>query len=225
MVLEDWQWVGRARYTPRHRKGQRAASTEAEANSRLTASTAALLFVLLAIEGLTILRIVPLLVLHVFVGMVLVPPVLVKLASTGYRFLRYYSGSPPYRRKGPPPPLLRLLGPLVVVLTVVLFASGIALVASPRALDGRLLLIHKASFVVWFAVMVVHVLGHLVETARLAPLDWARRTRVQVKGASLRQWTLVVAVVAGLALGVALIPAAQHYQLQLRNDQVVTDHA
>ena len=40
---------------------------------------------------------------HMFIGMVLIPPVLLKLASTGYRFVRYYTGSQAYRAKGPPP--------------------------------------------------------------------------------------------------------------------------
>jgi hypothetical protein len=97
------------------------------ANARLTASNAVVLLVLLAAEGVTILRVRELLTPHVFIGMVLIPPVLLKMASTGWRFARYYRGTPAYRRKGPPPLLLRLLGPVVVVLTVVLLASGVGL--------------------------------------------------------------------------------------------------
>src|SRR6266700_2655738 len=41
--------------------------------------------------------------LHMFVGLLLIPPVALKLASTGYRFVRYYTASPAYRRKAPPP--------------------------------------------------------------------------------------------------------------------------
>ena len=78
-------------------------------NSRLTAGAGALIFVLLAAEGVTILSVRGLLNAHVFIGMLLIPPVLVKTASTGWRFYRYYTGSPAYVRKGPPPPLLRLL--------------------------------------------------------------------------------------------------------------------
>ena len=57
----------------------------------------------------------------------MIPPAVLKIASTGWRFVRYYAGAPAYRRKGPPPVLLRLLGPVVVILTVVLLASGVAL--------------------------------------------------------------------------------------------------
>lgn len=183
-----------------------------EANSRITAGAGALLFVLLAAEGVTILRVRGLLSAHVFIGMLLIPPVLVKLASTGWRFARYYSGTPAYVRKGPPPPLLRLLGPAVVVLTVAVFASGVALVLAPSAAGGRLLLIHKASFVLWFAVTAIHVLGHLLETARLAPLDWLRRSRRQVTGAVARQWLLVGSLVVGAVLGAAMLGPTSSYE-------------
>jgi len=55
------------------------------ANARLTASNAVVLLVLLAAEGVTILRVRALLTPHVFIGMVLIPPVLLKVASTGWR--------------------------------------------------------------------------------------------------------------------------------------------
>ncbi|MGH3264288.1 MAG: DedA family protein, partial [Trebonia sp.] len=53
-----------------------------EANGRLTAMLGALLLVLLAAEGVTILRIGSLATLHVVIGMVLVPVVVLKIGST-----------------------------------------------------------------------------------------------------------------------------------------------
>ena len=144
--------------------------------------------------------------------MLLIPPVLLKIGSTGWRFVRYYRGSPAYRRKGPPPALLRLLGPVVVILTVVLLASGVALVVGPHSLRHTLLLMHKASFVLWFGAMTIHVVGHLVETARLAPKDWAHRTRHDVAGATARQWALAASLVAGVVLGVVMLGPAAHYR-------------
>lgn len=174
-----------------------------ESNARLTGTVAALLLVLLAAEGVTILSIHQLITIHVFLGMLLVPPVALKIGSTGWRFARYYLGSPPYRHKGPPPVILRLLGPAVVILTVVLFASGIALAFTSRSLRSQLLFIHQASFVLWFGAMVIHVLGHITETARLAPLDWMRRTRRDVAHAGARTWAITLSVVAGVLLGAA----------------------
>jgi len=180
-----------------------AADRGVEANARLTGSIAAVLLVLLAAEGLTILRIFPLIKWHVFLGMVLVPPVLLKIGSTSYRFMRYYAGSPAYRRKGPPLPLFRLLGPFVIVLSVIVLASGIALLFDTSA-RGTLLFVHRASFVLWFGAMTIHVLGHFLETARLAPRDYYWRTRRQVAGANLRQWSLAASLAIGVLLGLLL---------------------
>ncbi len=84
-------------------------------NARLTSALGAILFVLLAIEGYTVGVGVGLhLTLHVYVGLLLIPIVALKMSSTIYRFVRYYAGSPEYRRKGPPPMTLRIVGPLVV---------------------------------------------------------------------------------------------------------------
>lgn len=164
-----------------------------------------MLLVLLAAEGVTILRIRPLLGWHVALGMLLVPPVLLKMGTTGYRFARYYLRSRAYVDRGPPHPLLRFLGPFVVATTVAVFGSGIALLLAGRSLRSPLLLLHKATFVLWFGAMTVHVLGHLAETSRLAPADWLRRRRSEVPGAGLRQWVVVASVAAGVPLAFVLL--------------------
>ncbi len=53
-----------------------------DGNERLTGSTGAVLIALLAVEGVTILSLNSLLSLHVFIGVVLIPPVLLKLSTT-----------------------------------------------------------------------------------------------------------------------------------------------
>lgn len=184
-----------------------------EGNARLTGSTAAVLLVLLAAEGATIPFVGPQLGPHVVIGLVLVPPVLVKMGAAGWRFVRYYAGDAEYVRRGPPPALLRLAGPAVVVLTVAVFASGIGLLfAGGHALGSQLRLVHKASFVLWFGAMAVHVLGHVVDTARLAPRDWVGRARRDVAGAGRRQWLLVASLVAGVLLAVGLAGRASWYR-------------
>lgn len=104
---------------------------------------------------------------HVFIGMLLIPPIALKLGSTGYRCARYYLGSTSYRAAGPPQALLRILGPVVVASTFVLFGSGVAmLVLGPS--DGWVVSLHKASFVVWLAAIALHVLGHVLRVPGLA---------------------------------------------------------
>jgi hypothetical protein len=171
-----------------------------EANARLTGSTAAVLLVLLAVEGITIVEVGKLLRLHVFVGMLLVPPVLLKTATTSYRAARYYTGNPPYVDRGPPHPILRVLGPVVGVLTFVVLITGIVLLWAPRSAHDTVFFLHKASFILWFGAMTVHVLAHLADTARLAPRDWVP-PRDSVPGTGLRRATLVASLVVGAALG------------------------
>ncbi len=106
-------------------------------NELLTNATGAILLVLLAALGLTILRIHGLLSEHLFIGMLLVPPVLLKMSSTGYRFMRYYTGDAEYTAKGPPLTALRLLAPLVILSTVVVFATGSVLLLFIETSRGR----------------------------------------------------------------------------------------
>jgi hypothetical protein len=191
----------------RHAAGQRPlpALNGPEGNARLTGGTGVVLFLLLAAEGLTILRIRGLLTEHVFIGLLLVPPVLLKTGSTLWRFTRYYIGDPAFRRKEPPPMMLRLLGPLVILLTFTVLATGVLLLIAAAALRPALLFLHKASFLLWLGAMTVHVLGHLADTARLAPRDWLRHTRRDVAGAGLRQWAITASLVAGLLLALVLV--------------------
>jgi hypothetical protein len=180
-----------------------------EGNERLTAATAVVLLVLLAAEGLTLLGVQQLLLPHVFLGFLLIPLVVLKLASTGWRMTAYYRRVDEYVRRGPPAVLLRVLvGPLVVVSTVALFATGVAVVALGRR--GPLLGLHKASFIVWVAAMSVHVLAHVLKLPRLVGLDWWRGDGTS--GRRVRQLVLVGALAVGLLVAVASIPLADHWQ-------------
>jgi hypothetical protein len=149
----------------RHRR--RADTTGGPAgNERLTAMTGAVLLVLFAAEGVTLLRLHRLLTMHFFVGMLLLGPVALKVASTGYRFIRYYAGAGPYVRKGPPAAAMRMLGPLVIATSLAVLGTGVALaVVGPG--DAQWLFLHKASFVLWFGVMTIHVLVYAPRLPRL----------------------------------------------------------
>ena len=186
----------------------RRATGGPEGNERLTAGSAAVLFLLLAAEGVTILFIRPLLSTHVFIGMLLIPPVALKTASTGWRFFRYYTGDRAYRVKGPPILPLRLLAPLVVASTVALFATGVALlVVGPGR--GVVLGLHKASFVVWLVATGLHVLAYVWRVPALAASDWRRRDPERVGGSFVRRTLLAGALVAGVILAVATVRYAQ----------------
>jgi hypothetical protein len=173
-------------------------------NYRLTAMTGALLLVLFALELGTTPFLSSLRVEHVFIGFVLVPVVTLKLFSTFYRFVRYYTGSAAYRAAGPPVIVLRALGPVVILSSVVLLGSGVVLIVIGHG-HTTVYTVHVVSFVVWAAAMGLHVLGHLRTTARVAPAD--RRER-DVPGATQRRTAVGVSLLAGLVLGVATLPLA-----------------
>ena len=186
------------------RRAQRTGG--AEGNERLTAATALVLLGLLAVEGVTILFIRPLISMHVFVGMLLIPPVALKLASTGYRFMRYYRQDRDYVAKGPPHPLMRfLVAPALVLSTIGVFATGVAILALGQR-QGPVVGLHKASFVIWFGAMAIHVLVYSPRLLRL--LHSERLARRRPPGTALRGSVILGALAAGLVVAFATIPSA-----------------
>lgn len=177
----------------------------AEGNGRLTSLTGMVLLVLLAVEGATIPSIRSLLSVHIFVGMLLLGPVALKLASTGYRFVRYYSGGVEYVRLGPPVPLMRVLvAPVLVLSTLTLFGTGVALLILPHR--GLVLGLHKASFIVWFGAMTIHVLAYGLRAARHVLAELAGPAR---RGTRVRLLALMLALAAGLGVALATYHLAQ----------------
>lgn len=197
-------------------------------NERLTTSTGIVLLVLLAVIGVTLLRLRSLLWVHLFVGMLLIGPLALKLTSTGYRFVRYYTADPRYRRKGPPPAPMRIIAPIVVLTTVLVFVSGVLLLLIGPSSRGALLPLHKISFIVWVVFTSLHVVGHLPTVATALGFGEQTISKVDVLAAvgvseggknSTRQTpdaaiagragrglSLVGALAGGTALAVVVIP-------------------
>ncbi len=185
----------------------------AESNARLTVMAGALLTVLLLAEGVTILDVRGMITLHTAIGLTLVGPIALKCASTGYRFLRYYRGKPAYVAKGAPHPILRAIGPFVILSSVAVVGTGIALLVAHGRSDTWLTL-HQGSFIVWIAVMTLHFLGHLREAAvgtarelRRASADPARR------GKAVRLTLVAVSLLVGVGVAAAFTPSASSWQL------------
>ena len=177
-------------------------------NARLTAWIGVLLLVLFLAELITLADLRSLISWHVAIGIILIPPAIAKTGSTGWRIVRYYTGTPAYRRAGPPPLALRVLGPIVIAATLAVLGTGLGLVlvspitATSSIVGGvTLLMLHKAAFVVWGVATGLHTMGRFVPAARLIT------TRIAVPGSAVRfgaiAVTAAVAVVVGL-LGVQL---------------------
>jgi hypothetical protein len=180
----------------------------ATGNELLTTVTGAVLIVLLAVIGITIIRLGPLLSVHLFVGLMLVGPLMLKLASTGYRLVGYYTGNPRYRSKGAPPTPLRLIAPIVVISTMTVMASGIALLFVGPQSRHTLLPIHKVSFFIWVAFTSIHVLGHLPTLLQGLRADYspARLGGHATDGRAGRVLSLASALVLGVVIAILLIP-------------------
>jgi hypothetical protein len=198
--------VGRpdtARLAPQHRRAVPAVGVEG--NEKLTAMTGALLLVGFAVEGVTILQLHRLLYLHFLLGLVLIGPVLLKIGTTVYRFVRYYTGALSYVRKGPPSPIMRVLGPLVILTSVAVLGTGVILAIVGRG--GPWLFLHKASFVLWFGVMTVHVLNYVPRLPRMLTARSGGGSRgAAVRGGAVRWGLLAVS----LAVGVGVAAVTMH---------------
>jgi hypothetical protein len=196
------------RVRARGRIGWRERLGGAEGNEILTSATAAVLVVLLAAESITIIRMGGLVGVHMFIGLLLIPPVLLKLGSTGYRFVRYYSGARAYREKGPPLLPLRLLAPVLAASTVAVLASGVWLLALGRRSD-TVLQLHQISFIVFGIVFAIHLLAYAPRMVRSLRADWGPVRRLATPGTGARGALVAASLGAGLALALTLLSAIE----------------
>lgn len=186
-------------------------------NALLTAWTGLLLLMLFLIELVTLLNLRSLLNWHIVVGVLLLPPALLKTVTTGWRIVSYYTKRVPYLRAGPPPMPLRLLGPFVVLFTLALLGTGLALVAlGPDAsrtelftvLGNRVnwVTVHQASFVVWGGVTGLHTAGRLLPALRIVTTPWRAGTKIpgwRFRGTVMIATLVFAAVAATIVFGMS----------------------
>lgn len=179
-------------------------------NALLTAWTGLILLVLFLAELVTLLNVSGLITWHVVLGALLIPPALLKTATTSWRIVRYYTGDLDYQTAGPPPMLLRLLGPLVIAGTMAVLATGVVLIvngepASRTALATvagfRIdwLTLHQGSFIVWGAATGLHVLARVVPAVREVATGSGRNLPIPGLGLRAIAITLTIAVAAATA--------------------------
>lgn len=176
-------------------------------NERLTALVSLVLLVLIIVELVTSAFLRVWLPAHTVVGVCLAGPLLVKMGSTFWRFLRYYTRAPAYVRRGPPPLILRVLGPVLLCVTLVMVGSGIGLiVAGPIQ---PFLLVHVFSALAWLPMIAAHSLAHLQQIPRDLADDWStRRSSQSSAGRGLRLGVNLGALLLGVIAAVLLFPAA-----------------
>jgi len=167
-------------------------------NEHVTALAGIAIYVLLIAIGITVLQISELLVAHYFVGFLLIPPIALKLWTTGSRFAHYYGGNLSYRLAGSPPLLLRfVVAPIVVASTVAVFATGIELWVFGLALGDGWMTAHTISAVLMVLSGAIHVAAHVRRSAA-AVIELARPSR-DVASPRIMASTLVLGVAIALA--------------------------
>jgi hypothetical protein len=169
-------------------------------NRRLTASTGLIVYALLVGIAATLFNIRDLLTAHYVVGLLLLPPVILKMGSTGYRFVRYYAGSGAFRLAGAPPVLLRfVVAPVLVASTLVVFATGVELWLFGLRFGSGWIEAHTISAVLMVLATAAHVLAHLRRSADLALSDLSTLRSEATSKRSL----ILASVVAGSVLAIA----------------------
>jgi hypothetical protein len=145
---------------------------------------------------------------------------LLKTASTGWRIVRYYAGAGSYGTAGPPPLVLRLLGPLVVLSTLGVLGSGIALIAiGPSAREqswfsviGQQIgpvTLHQGFFILFAVFVGLHVLARTVPALLQASGRMRRgQDRIAVPGGAVRASTVLGSLLAGVVAVVLILPVS-----------------
>jgi hypothetical protein len=171
-----------------------------EKNKRMTAVAGAVLFVLIIAELVITANLRGMISEHIFVGVLLAGPIIIKMCSTGYRFFKYYRKSPDFVKAGPPNILLRLLAPFLVLMTVLVFISGFGLVLGGHTYERLFIKIHAASVALWLPLLAVHVYAYVRKVPGLISKDWTRKSALFVPGRMKRLGLNVLALgVSGIA--------------------------
>jgi hypothetical protein len=165
--------------------------------------------------------------------MLLLGPVTLKAASVVYRFARYYTRSAPYRRKGPPALPLRVIGPIILLLTACVFGSGIMLTVTGPSYGppSGWLVVHRISFFAWLFFIAIHVLAYVARLPRLLAAEargvalpeggtgghagagrHARRAMEVLGGRGTRLALLIASLLGGLVIALLTVHLAGQWQ-------------
>jgi hypothetical protein len=190
-------------------------------NERLTTLSGAVLLVLIVAELVTTAALHALLSVHVFVGVLLAGPLVIKLSSTGSRFLRYYAGAPAFVRKGPPRLALRVLAPLLVATTLVLIGSGIGLLVTGPDHLGPLLAAHNVSALLWLPMLAIHTVAYAWRIPRSLADDWSTPSTEPAPGRGLRLGVNLSMLLFGALAAVFVLPSAMPWATWIQTGQNV----
>lgn len=151
--------------------------------------------------------------------MILVGPLAVKIGSTGYRFVRYYAGSPAFVREGPPRPPMRVLAPLLLTSTLALLGSGIGLLMVGPAQMHPLAEVHTVSMLIWLPLVAIHAFAYIRLVPRRIADDWSKRPADQVPGRRLRLGAILGTVMVGAVAALLVFPSVAAWTTWFKTQQ------
>jgi hypothetical protein len=151
------------------------------------------LLILLYFSGL---EFAPLRGVHVGLGFALIPILLVKLGSTGWRAVNYYFDRDPYRAAGPPWLLPRVMALPLTVCAVAATISGVVLWVTGTD-RGAWATVHIYSAVSLAVVVVAHLAIYTRKAFRASTRSLEEPTTTRQE--RLMVWALLVALVVGAA--------------------------
>jgi hypothetical protein len=96
-----------------------------------------------------------------------------------------------------------LVAPVTILSTVLLFATGVALLVLGRT-HGLVFTLHKASFIVWIGAAGIRVLAHVAKLPRIL--------RARIPGAAVRIGLVAGVLATGAVLATVTLPAADRLQ-------------
>ena len=107
-----------------------------------------------------------------------------------------------------------MLGPLVILTSVAVLGTGIILgIVGPG--NGQWLFLHKASFILWFGVMTIHVLNY---APRLPRILWSRPAgggTVGAPGGSVRWLALLMSLAVGIMIAALALQLSTKWSVSL----------
>ncbi len=165
-------------------------------NLILTSHAGLVILFFLVLLYFTGLEFTPLRGVHFGLGFALIPILLVKLGSTGWRAVNYYFDRDPYRAAGPPWLLPRIMALPLTACAIAATISGVVLWAEGTD-HGTWATVHIYSVISLAVVVVVHLVIYTrkafrASTRSLEQTKTTKQERVMV-------WALLVALVVGSA--------------------------
>jgi hypothetical protein len=171
------------------------------------------LLVLCTLEVLTALDLRVAIAWHILIGIVLIPLLVLKLALATWRFASFYRASSPAHVHSAPWLPLRILAPLLVVVTVLVVLSGVELTfAGPASFSDTFLApAHFLLAGIWLVLLFIHTLAYAKRSVRSTRLDLGGAVALR-RGPLLRTGVVVGAIVLGVAASTIALAKADAWQ-------------